>query len=153
MITVGNITGHIKDDAITVGYTSGGYAADVTSIVRNGETKQFDTFVQAYRYIGTISSGLFINNEKLDQGGVSSGYLHSIETIGGQTNFYVTNQNGIFNTSNTITGETSGAIASLTTKYLPELVFGSGRILYLENLEPITRTDTQTETFKINFEF
>jgi len=151
-ITLETITGHIKDDAITVGFNSGGYATDITSIVRNGETKQFDTFVQAYRYIGTITSGVFQNNELVEQT-PSSAYLHSVQTLGGQTNFFVTNQNGIFNTSNTIVGETSGAVASLTTKYLPELVFGSGRILYLENLEPITRNESQTETFKLVFEF
>ena len=42
---------------------------------------------------------------------------------------------------------------SQVDKYTPEIVFGSGRIIYLENLDPITRANTQSEVFKLIFEF
>jgi hypothetical protein len=155
IITISNITGHIQEDAVTVGSTTGAYARNITNINRNDENKQFDTFVQAYRYTGTINSGTFTNNEDITQiaDQVANAILHSTKTSGDTTTFYMTNQNGIFNTSDIIYGNTSHAIATLYYKYLPELIFGSGDVLYLENLDPITRSNTQTETFKLIFEF
>jgi hypothetical protein len=154
-ITLSNIRGHIKDDASVVGDISGAYTDSITSIEISDTAKQFDTFVATYRYTGTVLSGTFVENETLTQvtNNTSNGVLHSVQTLGGITSFFVTNQNGIFNTSNTITGSNSGAVASLTDKYSPEIVFNSGRILYLENLDPITRANTQSETFKLIFEF
>jgi hypothetical protein len=150
-----DMNGRIKTDAIFVGNSSGAYTNTVTSILINDQAKDQSTFIQAYRYTGTVTSGTFQNNEVLTQfsNAASNGILHSVYTIGGTTNFYVTNQNGIFNTSNSISGATSKATASLTNKYLPELVFGSGQVLYLENLSPIARANNQTETFKLIFEF
>jgi hypothetical protein len=79
--------------------------------------------------------------------------IHSVETSGGVATIYTTNQIGSFTTSNTIHGASSEAIATINNKYTPELVFGSGEILYLENLESITRSNSQSETVKLIFEF
>jgi hypothetical protein len=155
MITLSNISGLIKNDAIIVGNNSGGYSNGIIYTSINDENKNFNTFVQTYRYVGTQTSGNFINNETVTQVAlnISNAVLFAVETFNAITSYYVTNQNGIFDTSNTIYGESSGAVATLTYKYLPELVFGSGEILYLENLASITRSNTQTETFKLVFEF
>ena len=150
-----NFNGLLKTDAIFVGNSSGAYTNSVSSIHINDVAKNQSTFVQAYRYTGSVTSGTFQDNEVITQfsNAASNGILHSVYSIGGTTNFYITNQDGIFNTSNSITGTTSKATASLTNKYLPELVFGSGEVLYLENLDPISRANNQTETFKLIFEF
>ena len=150
-----DMSGRVATDAIFVGNSTGAYTNTVTNILISDQFKDQTTFIQAYRYTGTVTSGVFQDNEVLTQfpGAASNGILHSAYTIGGTTNFYVTNQDGIFNTSSPITGQTSGATAYLTNKYLPELVFGSGEILYLENLSPIARANNQTETFKLIFEF
>jgi hypothetical protein len=154
-ITLSNIMGHIKDDAAIVGDISGAYSDSVTGITVSDISKQFDTFIGTYRYTGTVLSGTFQDNETVIQvtNTVSNAILHSVQSLSGVTSFFVTNQNGIFNTSNTITGSNSGAVATLTDKYIPEIVFGSGRIIYLENLDPITRANTQSEVFKLIFEF
>ena len=155
-ISVRNVHGHIRDNGNILGATSGAYTNNITSIVISGVEKQFDTFVEAYKYTGTISTGTFIPNETVIQitNTVSNAVLHSVQTQGSVTNFYFTNQNGIFNTGNTsIVGSNSAAVAVLTNKYVPEIVFGSGKIIYLENLDPIVRDTRQTETFKLVFEF
>ena len=156
-IAIANVVGHVKDDGAIIGSISGAFSNTITSIQINDVTKQFDTFLATYRYTGSISSGTFIQNELVTQTNtgntVSNAILHSVQSFGGVTNFYVTNQYGIFNTSNTITGSNSGAVASLTNKYTPEIVYGSGKVLYLENLDPILRANNQSEVFKLIFEF
>ena len=150
-----NVSGLIKTDGIFVGNSSGAYTNAISTVKINDQVKDQSTFIETYRYTGTVNSGTFQNNEVLTQfsNAASNGILHSVYTIVGTTNFYVTNQNGIFNTSNTIAGSTSKASATLTNKYLPEVVFGSGQVLYVENLSPIARANNQTETFKLIFEF
>ena len=155
-ITIQNITGQIKDDSSIIGSLSGAYTDSITSIYVNDVAKQFGTFLETYRYTGSVISGTFEQNESVYQISANSeanATLHSVQSLGGVTNFFVTNQNGIFNTSNTIIGANSNAVANLTDKYFPEIVFGSGKIIYLENLDPITRANTQTETFKLIFDF
>lgn len=154
-VSLGNITGQIKDDSSIIGSISGAYTDSITEIVINNTEKQFDTFVGAYRYTGSVTSGTFEENELVTQitNSVSNGVLHSVQNFDGVSNFYITNQNGIFNTSNSIIGTQSQAAATLVNKYLPEIVYGSGSILYLENLNPIARANNQSETFKLIFEF
>jgi hypothetical protein len=53
----------------------------------------------------------------------------------------------------TIVGANSGAVASLTDAHGPELVFGSGDVLYLENIEKVSRTANTSENFQIIFSF
>lgn len=66
---------------------------------------------------------------------------------------YCSNQVGRVTNTYTIIGNTSGATATINNVYSPELVFGSGKILYFENIEPVARTTDQSETFKLIFEF
>jgi hypothetical protein len=74
----------------------------------------------------------------------------------------VTNQQGAFllsddqtNTINTFKGQTTQAIAKLTglNRSKPKLADGSGKIMYVENFVPISRSDNQTERIKLIVEF
>jgi predicted ATP-dependent protease len=65
----------------------------------------------------------------------------------------VTNQIGVFNLANNIIGYDSQATAEVTNKYSPELVPGSGKVLFIEKLDQISRTNTASETIKFIFEF
>ena len=51
------------------------------------------------------------------------------------------------------TGQTSGSVGTFTGKIMPDLVDGSGEILYLENKTETTRSATQTERVKLLIEF
>lgn len=164
VVTVPNTT-HIRlsdirvglgTDNLIIGLNSGAKAV-VNSISRNDVTKGFDNFVQLYKYDIDMVSGVFLENEKVFQGGalansVSNAILFSMTTESGRTIIYTSEQTGEFYSNNTIKGAESGAIASLNEKYEPELVFGSGEILYIENIEAVSRADNQTEQFKIVFE-
>jgi hypothetical protein len=60
---------------------------------------------------------------------------------------------GRFNVSDTFRGITSGAVATVTKVYQQELVYNSGDILYVENINPVTRANNQQETINIIFNF
>lgn len=151
-IEVTDVSGVFETDDLIVGIRSGA-TAYINSVSRNTITKGFETFNQMYKYEVDLKSLQFQEDEVVYQQelAVSNAVFHSI--VSGNTLMYVTNQIGNFNVANDIVGATSGAIATVVNKYSPELVFGSGTILYVENVEPITRQAAQTETFKIILEF
>lgn len=74
----------------------------------------------------------------------------------------LTHTRGTFNSSDAtiewlIEGNTSQngvtAQANIQSQILPDLVKGTGDVLYIENVSPITKNADQTETFKFIFEF
>jgi len=85
----------------------------------------------------------------------SNALLHSVTTDGGTITVYTTNQVGQFITdgANSIIGSNSGATASFTEAWSPELVFNSGDVLFLQNVNKINRSSNTNETFQIIFEF
>lgn len=148
---VTNVAGVLSTDDYYIGWASGAQA-QVNAISRNGLAKGFDTFVQLYKYDTSSISGTFIEDEYVTQGD-KEGRLHSVVTNSGISSIYVSDQIGAINTASALVGNTSLATATLSEAYSPELVFGSGDVLYLENIDPVTRSNTQSETFKITFEF
>ena len=151
-VNLTNVAGVFATDDMVIGSRSGAVAY-VNSVSRNSVVKGFDTFNQMYKYIVNLKALQFTDDETVYQNNITiaNAVFHSITD--GNTVIYVTNQVGAFNVANDIIGVTSGAVASVTTKYTPELVYGTGTVLYLENVDPITRQPDQTETFKIVLEF
>ena len=156
---VTNVAGVFLTDDFIIGEISGA-TGFVTNIDRNGTTKGFETFSQMYKYVGTPVNSTFTQDELVYQSLSSSetdqyanGYLHSVVGAGPTTKYYVTNQVGVFNESDTLFGSNSGATALITGKYSPELVFGSGEVMFIEKIEPITRTSASSETIKFILEF
>lgn len=152
-IICANIVGSIAIGDIILGSNSGARAV-VNSISRNAVTKGFDTFVQLYKYVGAVVFGTFLENEVVYQGtslanSTANAALHSVIVDGGTATIYTSNQTGSFVVTENIYGNLSAASATLSNKYSPELVFGSGDILFLENREAIERAAEQTETIRI----
>lgn len=155
-----NVSGILSAGDRIIGANSGAVAT-ITSIERGGVSKNFNTFISMYKYKGQIVSGSFNQDELVFQsvdGLISSqfanAYYHSTVDIDGTNKYYyVTNQIGQFNVANNIIGANSTAVAKITDKYLPEIAFGTGEILFLENIESVTRSNTSTETIKFIFEF
>lgn len=132
----------------------------VTSVIQ--PTTVFD---QRHKYTSNVITtgsgsdhGGFIIDETVTQSPntalVANADLFSINS----TSISVTNQLGIVNVSdvddlNTFEGISSGAVASLSAVSTPDLVNGSGEILYIENVVPVSRSNTQSETFKLIIEF
>jgi hypothetical protein len=102
-------------------------------------------------------SGTFLENEHVYQvPNVTTAALFTVIDNGGNLKLYVSNVVGEFVLTtivNNMTGNTSGAEAYLSDVHCPELVFGSGDILFVENVSPVERMNTQSETFKLILEF
>jgi len=152
-----NVSGIFEYNDSYIGMNSGAKATTNT-ITRNDVIKDFNTFVQMHKYTGSMTSGTFSLDENVFQGidldtSTANASLHSANISGGVVTIYTTNQIGSFATSSTMEGDTSGATATLSEKYAPELNHGSGKILSMENVQTITRANTTTESFKIIFEF
>ncbi len=148
VVTVTNCPPVLETGTVMIGIQSGTLAM-VNFIKRNNVVKFFDTFIQLHKYDATSVSGSFIQSERVFQGN-SYGYLHHVDGTG----MYLSEMTQTFqaNTTN-VRGETSGAIATLTKKYKRETMFGAGSIQYLENISPVTRANTQNETFQIVVHF
>lgn len=147
-----SVNGIILTGNTTANYLIGlGANASVVSYQVNGQSKNFNTFDQRYRYSFTPISGTFTDDELVYQTDVQ--IANAIFHSNGSSNVYLTHVNGILNTGNTIVGTTSQATANLTFAYPPDLIVGSGEVLYYENESPITRSNTQTETVKVILQF
>ncbi len=155
-LSLTNVNGVFVTNQTVTGGTSGA-TANATSFLISGKAKSFNTFDQRTRYTFTLNSGTFVEDEVVVQADDlgqfnSNAILHSVQgTSSG--NLYLTHVQGTINTGNTITGCTSSAEAELLLKYEPELVVGSGEVMYIENRSPITRSNTQSEIVKIILQF
>jgi hypothetical protein len=153
-----NVKGIIVNNDEIIGELSGAHAL-VDNVVRSSVTKSFNTFVQLYKYTATVTSGTFEENETVFRGPnannqQANAIVHSVINIGGNDRIiYTSNQVGVFTMGSSITGLNSGATAQINSVNNPELVFASGKVLYIENVESFTRAIDQTETFKLILEF
>jgi hypothetical protein len=117
--------------------------------------------------VGNFPSGgtNFIDDEVVEQAGLISyaqarGAFHHM-ILGGSINddtMYISNKFSTYNLDplgvRPITGVSSGQVLeNLNNKYPGDFVVGSGQVLYLENLDPITRAGNKSEIIKIILEF
>ena len=157
-ISLSNTAGFFVTDEDITGATSNA-TANVAAIV----TQTTTTFDQRYKYNITVTysgSGGFQEDEEVKQAeGLATeanGFIHSVNS----SVITLTNVRGIFNISDdgagvveTMTGQTSGAVAKITAFTEPDVVADCGDFLYIENIQPITRANTQSETVKLILEF
>ena len=150
-IQVTNVVGFFTQANIVYGLSSQS-SGNVTAISFNGVSKTGSTVNQLFYYGITSTAGVFQEDEVVYASGATARF-HS----GNSSSIFVTNQNGIFYPGNTVTGNTSGATAVLSSgssyKYEGDFIRGSGDVIYIENIEPISRSNTQSETIKLIVEF
>jgi hypothetical protein len=170
-ITLSNVTGVFTEDAKIIGLSSGATSVIQTTAGNGGVASiqvndkaagAFNTAVQLTRLQGNFPGGSnFLSDEKVKQTSVipyaePSGSFHSI-TLGGGSNddvMYISNKFGTFNLNTDVVGNTSSVILeNLNNKYPGDFVVGSGQVLYIENLDPITRASNKSEIIKIILEF
>jgi hypothetical protein len=133
--------------------------------INDRNASSFNYSRQLTRLIGTFSSGSvpFLEDETITQESLIAyaaprGKVHHLELTDGSDILWISNRYGIFNLDSRgvrdIAGNTSGAeLSPLLNKYSGDFVVGSGEVLYLENLDPITRNDNKSEIIKIVLEF
>jgi hypothetical protein len=157
-VSITDLSGILSTNDVLVGVSSGAWM-NVSSISRNNKNKSFNTFIQLNKYDVTVNALSFAENELVYKGNnfatsTASAYLHSVINTGGSTaEIYVSNQVGDFTLGDSMRGFTSGAVAVINNRYSPEIVFGSGDILYLENVNAVERNENESENFKVIFEF
>lgn len=145
------VYGFFANSDLIIGELSGAKAV-VNTVSRSGETKNFNTFTNLNKLVGSLISGSFTENEQISSNNYSA-TLHSTTTVNSEFRIYVSNVSGDINTGNVIVGDTSTASATITTKYNPEIEFNSGEIIYLENISRIERSANTSESFNVIFEF
>ncbi len=158
IVYLANVAAYLTVGDKLIGQESGAYRV-IETIKRSNTAKTFDTFIELYKYKISVSSGVFQENEKVYVGANAStqtanATIHStINTGGSDFYMYTSNQIGRFIIGNTVRGANSSAIGTISEKYIPEIEFGSGDIIYIENIDPLTRDTSQSETYKIILEF
>ena len=160
IIGVGGMSG---DTVIPVSGTT----AEITGTleINDRNASAFNYSRQLTQLIGTFSTGgvPFIEDEEISQESLIAyamprGKVHHFESIDGIDRLWISNRYGIFNLDprgiRDIASEVSSAeLAPLLNKYPGDFVIGSGDVLYVENLDPITRNDNKSEIIKIVLEF
>ena len=149
-VAVSNVTGIFVTNKNIVGGTTGA-TASVIDYVINNQVKDFNTFDNRERYTYTAGSGSFIQDEKVYQLDVSvaNAYYHSNDA----NYYYLTDLRGVLNTGNTMIGVNSGASVILNSHLPSDIVQGSGEVLYIENVDPIVRSASQSESIKLILKF
>lgn len=160
IIGVGGMSG---DTVIPVSGTTAEITGTIEINDRNASA--FNYSRQLTRLIGTFSSGgvPFIEDEEIRQESLIGyaaprGKVHHLDITEGSDILWISNRFGIFNLDERgvrdIAGQVSDAeLSPLLNKYPGDFVVGSGEVLYVENLDPITRNDNKSEIIKIVLEF
>ena len=137
-----------------IGYDSGASGV-ISDMEIGGHTTTLSDFTQMWRY-NISTTGTFEADEIVYQpnsAANSHGTLFGIVEEGSNTVMYLTNQFGYINTGDELIGQTSVDTAYVATSQEPDLIYNSGRIIYLENIEKVPRNVDQKETFKIIFSY
>lgn len=134
--------------------------ADVPVSIQGDELNgNYETFVQLNKFVGELATPTpFNQDETVIQASLVSftqpnAKMHSFITNTGDDIMYVSDVNNIFMTNTEISGATSDAVFNLDNKYPGYLVKDSGKVLYIENVDPIQRQSNRSETIKIILEF
>lgn len=126
-----------------------------TGVLNNGRvTNSFQTYMQLTRLVGS-NTGTFTDDELVYDNSVAanSGLRPEAKLFyANTTEMYVTEVARPILESSTLQNS-NGSTFSVTNKYDGDLVKDSGEVLYFENLLPVTKTNTTSETIKIVLEF
>lgn len=155
-IQVTNVTGFFTQSNDVIGMSSKSYA-NVTGVSYNNISKTGTNVNQLFYYNTLSITGTFQEDEILYSSNVLTGNATARFHSGNSSSIAIVNPDGLFYTGETIRGLTSGASCQISTgssyKYEGDIIRGSGDIIYIENIEPISRSNTQSEVIKLILEF
>ena len=113
----------------------------------------------------TLTGGTFSVGDKIVQidGTLDVGYamIHYIEIVGANTNIYLTEVQGYFQSSDIPTNSYKYIYDNVSRQVRiqvddivdPDIVPYTGDILYVKNIEPVIRDSSQSETVKLLYGF
>jgi len=82
----------------------------------------------------------------------SNAYFHSANS----THVFLTSEKGSIAATAVLPLVEVGGVSTFvlsTTKYSPDIQKHSGQVIYIENSEPISRSNSQSESFKVVLKF
>jgi hypothetical protein len=153
IIALTNVFRHFYYTSNTYIQTSDNSAnANIVSVRNNASSNLTSEMIysdQTVTFNITGSSGDFILDEVVTSSSIeqSSAFVY----FANSSVVKVTNVKGTF--LDTITGLTSGSVASIASIKPSDFVPNSGELLYIENIPPINKFEDQTETIKTIIEF
>ena len=105
--------------------------------------------------INTSSGGTFVNGERVFQGSLENQtFCADVLSFDPTRNLlYVINTINVPIQSLNIQGVTSGSFSQVLAVTNPNISIGSGKILYLENVTPIQRSEFSSEQFRLALNF
>mgnify|MGYP003321412140 FL=1 len=161
-LNLANVYGQFHSSLRITGADSTKTANVRTVTTSDKSTSNASTFDQRLRLTGfSNTSGVaFTADETIKQDSTdANGAVHFINTSSGSV-MSITNKKGNFLATDTasgtfyyIRGQSSGAVGYFTDTAGPDIVPNSGEIMYVENISPITRDDSQTERIKVMIKF
>jgi hypothetical protein len=169
-IKMSNVTGvFVTGDVLTSTYANGFPAVNASSnsvaLTVTGAPSVFDMRKLLVCPTSTLTGGTFSVGDKIVQIDgtldVGYGFIHGIETSGANTLIYLTEAQGFFQSSD-IPTSTFKYIYDDATRQVriqvndivnPDMVPYTGDILYVNNIEPVTRDTSQSETIKLIYGF
>jgi hypothetical protein len=120
----------------------------------------FDIYTEMAKFVGspTSSNTSIIADEEVRIESIipytePTARFHSWANATTANVMYVTNMNNVFDAGSEIINESNTVSFTLSNKYSGDLVRDSGEILYIENVDPISRASNKSETIKIILEF
>lgn len=153
-LTMSNTEPKFTTGKVIIGGSSGAIA-DVTGInVNEKNYNNWTTLDNRTRISYTSSSGTIEEDSKVYQSleSVSNAYYHSSNN----TYVFLTSEKGVINADPNDPLFQSNGSANFTlgsVKYTPDIVKGTGKVLYIENTDPISRSISQSETVKLIIKF
>lgn len=137
-----------------IGASSGAWA-NVTAVAVNEKSfNNWKTFDNRTRISYTANTGAFTEDDVVYQTleSLSNAYFHSANS----SYVFLTSEKGPINANPAqplvqTTGSASYTLGSI--KYNPDLVHGSGDVIYIENNSPISRSNSQSETIRLIMNF
>lgn len=147
------VTGN--SSASILGGNTSGHTAICQSVVQ--PSTYFD---QTFKVIGTMESNEFQEDELLQQPSTTgNGYFYTQSGSGADPRTVrLVNKRGTINQSDletdyTLEGVVSSAILTVSGTVGPDLVHGTGDVIYIENFSPVEKIPGQTETIKLILKF
>jgi hypothetical protein len=137
-----------------VGLGSGAQATVNSISIQDKSYNNWNTLDNRTRISYTSKTGTMPEDSLVYQQAalISNAYFHSAN----DTYIFLTSDKGPINADPTQNILADGQSASFTPgsiKYNPDMIKGSGEVLYVENFGPISRSSSQKETIKVYFDF
>lgn len=161
-LTLTSVSGNFLPEPAAVGsqYTvTGGSSlatSEVVNVYNNGSaalTANVDYVNMTTRVALGSLTGSFQQDEPVTLYASNTAVSNGVVYFANTTQVWLTNVVGATSTATSMTGSLSGASATVSSSTPQDILYGSGKVLYAENISPINRSTGQTETVKVIIEF